>query len=88
MIGGWREALCHVRAKRLERQIFKAFLRIKALSTYEIGDLGFTCGLDAERRPAGRRDRLQREGRPDRPAAKDQERLITNPAAGCSGTKP
>ena len=63
MIGGWREALCHVRAKRLERQIFKAFLRIKALSTYEVGDLGFRFGLvRKDGRPAGW-DRLQREGR-------------------------
>jgi hypothetical protein len=70
VIGGWREALRHVGAKRLERQIFKAFLRIKALSTYEIGDLGFTCGLvRKDGRPAagiGCSAKAGRIGRPPR----------------------
>jgi hypothetical protein len=45
VIGGWCEALRYVRAKRLNSLDLRGVSPHKAMSTYEIGDLGFTCGF-------------------------------------------
>jgi hypothetical protein len=74
VIGGWREALRHVRAKRPNSSGSLKRFSAHGHKCVRIGDFGLQMRPCAETRQAAGRPPL---GSPLRPGAKDQERLIT-----------